>query len=144
MKVRPEQESYIAPNSVSIAEAHYYQEAWIRAIYADEVPVGLVLRHDENQRDDPEAEDFYALWRFMINAKHQGKGYGSRALALVVEHVRANPNATELFTSYVPGEFSPEGFYLKAGFEHTGRQVHGETEMRLELRPGGPKPRELL
>ncbi len=144
LKVRPEQASYIAPNSVSIAEARQHQEAWIRAICADELPVGLVMLHDENLRDDPEVEDFYALWRFMIDAEHQGKGYGARAMALIVEHVAANPRATELFTSYVSGEHSPEGFYLNVGFEHTGRQVHGETEMRLELRPCGPKPRELL
>ena len=133
LKVRPEQERYVAPNAVSIAEAHYHHQAWIRAIYADEVPVGFVMLHDENLRDEPEIEDFYALWRFMIDGEHQGKGYGSRAVGLVVEHVKANPNATELYTSYVPGRYSPERFYLKVGFEHTGRRVHGEPEMRLGL-----------
>ena len=135
LRVRPEQERYIAPNAVSVAEGHYHQEAWIRAIYADEVPVGFVMLHDENLRDDPEVEDFYALWRFMIDAKHQGKGYGSAAMGRVVEHVMTNPMATELLTSYVPGEHSPESFYLGVGFQHTGRRVHGEPEMRLELRP---------
>ena len=48
--------------------------------------------------------------------------------------IKANPNATEILTSYVPGDYSAEGFYLKVGFQHTGRPVHGEPEMRLELR----------
>jgi hypothetical protein len=34
--------------------------------------------------------------------------------------------ATEFLTSYVPGEYSAEGFYLRVGFQHTGRRVHGE------------------
>ena len=134
LKVRPEQERYIASNAVSIAEARYYQRAWVRAICADETPVGFVMLHDGNLRDDPEIEDFYALWRFMIDAEHQGKGYGRQAIGLLVDHVKSNPRATELLTSYIPGEDSPKGFYLKMGFEHTGKEVHGEPEMRLRLR----------
>ena len=134
LKVRPEQERYIASDADSIAEAHYYQQAWIRAIYADDTPVGFVMLHDENLRDDPEKKDSYALWRFMIDAAHQGKGYATRAMRLVIGHVKANPNATELLTSYVPGEGSPEGFYRKMGFEHTGGEINGETEVRLKLR----------
>ena len=132
LKVKPGQR--IAYNAVSVAEAHFHSHAWIRAIYADDTPVGFVMLHDENLRDKPEQKDFYFLWRFMIDAGHQGKGYGAQAMHLVVDHVSSNPNATELLTSYVPGEGSPVGFYEKLGFEHTGREVHGEPEMQLRLR----------
>ena len=134
LTVRPEQRNYVASNADSIAEGHNHQEAWIRAIYAGETPVGLVMLHDENLRDTPEIEDFYALWRLMIDGEHQGKGYGAQAMKLLIEHVKSNPNAAHIFTSYVPGEHSPEGFYRKLGFEHTGRVIDGEREMRLKLR----------
>ena len=134
LTVRPEQRHYVASNAVSIAEEYNHQQAWIRAIYAGETPVGLVMLHDENLRDTPEVEDFYALWRLMIDAEHQGKGYGAQAMKLLVEHVKSNPNAAHILTSYKPGEHSPEGFYRKLGFEHTGRVIHGEREMRLKLR----------
>ena len=134
LKVKPEQETFVATNAVSIAEAHFHTAAWIRAIYAGDTPVGFVMVHDENLRDEPEKRDFYSLWRFMIDAEHQGKGYGGQAIDLVAEHVKSNPNATELLTSYVPGEGSPEGFYRRLGFEHTGKKVGVEPEMGLKLR----------
>ena len=82
LKVRPEQQKFVAPNAVSIAEAPFHRAAWMRAIYAADTPVGFVMLHDENLRDEPEQRDFYALWRFMINAEHQGRGYGGEAINL--------------------------------------------------------------
>ena len=131
--MRPEQRHYVPSNAVSIAAAHNHQQAWIRAIYAGETPVGLVMLHDENLRDTPEVEDLYGQRRLMIDAEHQGKGYGSQAVKLQVEHVKSNPNGAHILTNYKRGEHSPEGFYRKLGFEHTGRVIHDEREMRLKL-----------
>ena len=47
LAVRPEQRHYVASNAASIAEAQSHQQAWIRAIYAGETPVGLVMLHGE-------------------------------------------------------------------------------------------------
>jgi len=126
--VAPEQERFVASNAVSIAEAHFHPEAaWFRAVYADEVPVGFLMLED---RPDLPA---YHLWRFMIDRHHQGMGFGARALALLVEHVRARPGATALSTSCVPGEGGPGPFYEKAGFAYTGEVDDGELVMRLAL-----------
>ena len=70
----------------------------------------------------------------MVDAEHQGKGYGTQVMKLLVKHVKSNPKATQILTSYKAGEHSPVGFYRKLGFEHTGKVVHGEREMRLRLR----------
>ena len=134
LRVKPEQGMFVAFNSESIAEAHFHDEAWMRAVYADDVSVGFVMLHDENLREVPEQKDYYFLWRFMIGAQYQGMGYGAAAMQLVIDHVSSNPNARELLTSYTPGDGSPVGFYRKIGFEHTGRIVHGEPELRLRLR----------
>ena len=121
------QERYVAPAAYSIAESHYEPTSWLRAIYAGEEIVGLVLLSLDV--DKPE----YAIWRFMVAAPHQRKGYGSKALELVVGHVRTLPGATELFTSYVPGQSDPSGFYLRSGFEETDVVEEGERVLRLRL-----------
>ena len=133
LHVGPQQKPFVASNANSVAEAHVYQEAWVKAIYADETPVGLVMLHDENLKDEPVIRHYYFLWRLMICAEQQGNGFGRRAVELVIEQVKSNPDATDLFVSYVPGDGSPEGFYMKLGFEHTGKKVGEELEMRLRL-----------
>jgi diamine N-acetyltransferase len=113
LSVAPDQRHFVATNAESIAEAYFSSEAWFRAVYAGETPVGFVMLSD-----DP-AKPEYFLWRFMISAEHQGKGYGRRALELLVEHVKGRPGARELLVSYVPDDGSPEGFYRGLGFEPT-------------------------
>jgi diamine N-acetyltransferase len=127
LEVAPEQRGYVAPNAVSIAQAHFEPKAWFRAVYADETPVGFVMLHV-----DPEEKEYY-LWRFMIAAEHQGHGYGRQALDLVVEFVRGQPGATALGSSFVPGEAGPREFYLRYGFEETGEVEGDERVIRLAL-----------
>jgi diamine N-acetyltransferase len=129
LKVTSEQENFIASNAVSISEAHFYSEiTWFRAIYADETPVGFVLL------DDDPVKSFYAVWRFMIDARFQGYGFGKRALQLVIEYIKTRPRAKVLLTSCVPGEGSPEEFYKKMGFVPTGEMDEdGEVIMQYEL-----------
>ncbi len=127
LDVAPAQRGYVAPNAVSIAQAHFEPRAWFRAIYAGDAPVGFVML-DEN----PDAGEYF-LWRLMVTAEHQGKGYGRRALDLVVERVRGLPGARELLSSYVPGDDGPAGFYRSYGFVETGELDEGETVIRLEL-----------
>ena len=127
LRVTKEQEQFVASNAISIAEAYFSEDAWFRAIYADETPVGFLMLSDQSDKGE------YFLWRFMVDVQHQGKGYGRRALELLIDHVKTRPNAKELFLSHVPGTGSPEGFYRKLGFEHTGEQVGDELVMKLTL-----------
>lgn len=127
LAVAPGQERFVAPNAVSIAEAYFSENAWFRAVYADETPVGFVMLYD-----DPRKPEYY-LWRFMVAGEHQGKGYGHRALRILISHVKTRPSAEVLLTSYVPGEGSPEGFYRNLGFEPTGKEDDGEIELALRL-----------
>jgi diamine N-acetyltransferase len=127
LKVNAEQEQFVANNAVSIAEAYFEEKAWFRAIYADETPVGFLMLYD-----DPDSPTYY-LWRFMIDARYQGSGFGRRALELLIEHVRTRPNATELTLSYVPADGSPQPFYAGLGFIDTGEIHDGENVMRLTL-----------
>lgn len=127
LAVAPEQEGYIASNAVSIAQAYFEPKAWFRAIAAGEELIGFVMVHR-----DPEARVFY-VWRFMVDARHQGRGYGRRAMELVLEEARSDA-VPEVTLSVVPGERSALGFYRRLGFEETGEVHGGEIVMRLELR----------
>jgi len=128
LKVHPEQERFVAPNAVSIAQAYFDRDvAWFRAIYAGEAPVGFVMLHDE-----PSAPKYY-LWRFMIDHRYQHLGYGARALEQVIDYVRLRPGAHEFLTSVVPGEGTPGPFYEKLGFAYTGEMDEGERVMRKPL-----------
>ncbi len=129
LKVAPHQLDFVATNAESIAEAHFSDRAWFRAIYADDTPVGFLMLElpEANAADAP----IYYLWRLMIGADHQGKGYGRRAIALLVDHVRNQPGATALLTSYVPAETGPRDFYRKLGFEETGEMDEDEVVTRL-------------
>ena len=74
----------------------------------------------------------YYLWRLLIGAEHQGRGYGTAILDEVVALLRAE-GVTELLTSYVPGEGTPEPFYRRYGFVPTGEVEDGEVVLRLDL-----------
>jgi len=127
LEVKESQRGFVAPNAISIAEAHYAPTAWYRAIYAGETPVGFVMLSD-----DPEKAVYY-LWRYMIDGEFQGLGFGRHALQLVIDYVRGRPGAKELTLSYVPGAGSPRDFYAGLGFQDTGEVHGGEHVMRLTL-----------
>jgi len=127
LSVREDQKAFVRPNSVSIAEAHFSENAWFRAIYADENPVGFLMLYDE-----PE-EPVYYLWRFMIDGRYQRQAYGHQALELLIDHVRTRPNAKELLTSVVQEDGGPQVFYEKHGFKLTGEYNEGQAVMRLQL-----------
>jgi diamine N-acetyltransferase len=127
LEVEPDQRGFVAPNAVSIAQAYFEPKAWFRAVYAGEEPVGFVMLFEDTEKAE------YFLWRLMVAGEHQGKGYGRRALDLVVERVRELPGARELTSSFVPGDAGPRDFYLRYGFEETGEVDEGEHVIRLEL-----------
>ena len=127
LNVADDQKDLVAPNSVSIAQAAHTTNRWERAIYADEEPVGYVLLSED--RDRPR----YYLWRYMIDTRYQGMGFGRAAMRQVIDYVRTLPNATEMFLTYVPKANGPRDFYASLGFADTGVEHEGELEMRLAL-----------
>jgi len=122
----------VAPNLRSMAQAAVYPEAWPRAIYAGEQPVGFLMLYDPSAVQEPEQSDFY-LWRLMIDRAHQGRGYGLGALRLLIEQVRRRPGAERLLLSYVAPAPRLVRFYESLGFAATGALVEGEVEMSLPL-----------
>jgi len=123
----PPKRFMVAPNAVSIAQAHFEEHAWFRAIYAGEIPVGFVMLYEDEQEEE------YFLWRYMIAEPHHGKGFGRRGLELVIAHVRTQPGAKMLETSCGQGPGSPEGFYQTLGFTRNGKMLGQEVGLSLAL-----------
>ena len=124
---------FVAPNAVSLAQALFSQEAWCRAIYRAEELVGFVMVEDESQRNPPTEHPGIGVWRFMIDERQQGRGYGRAALRLVIDHARSRPGQTKLRTSCVPGPHSPIAFYERCGVRRTGEFDEDEEILELPL-----------
>jgi diamine N-acetyltransferase len=131
--VAPQQRCFVATNAESLAQALFAPEAWYRAIYHANEPVGFVMLSDESLRHPPPASPEIWVWRFMVDIRYQRKGIGRAALHLVVEHVRSKKLFERLLLSYVPGEGSPERLYRSLGFQPTGAIEDGEVVMALNL-----------
>ena len=127
------QSGFVAPNAVSIAQAYFEPAAWFRAIHDGDVPVGFVMLYDPRRAVAPRDPDVAFLWRFMVDAAHQGRGVGSRALDLVVAHARTLPGVARLRVSYVDAPGHPAPFYAGAGFVPTGAIEDGEVVMERSL-----------
>ncbi|MEU4419908.1 GNAT family N-acetyltransferase [Actinoplanes sp. NPDC024001] len=136
LRVRPGQEQFVdgVPESLREAAANPRARPWLRAVYAEDEPVGFLLLADAAEPGNGVIPWPYYLWRMLIDGRYQGRGYGRAALDLLLGYLRERPGAETLITSIVPGPGSPYGFYLRYGFRPTGEWF--DHEQVLALRTG--------
>ncbi|MDP3130146.1 MAG: GNAT family N-acetyltransferase, partial [Bacillota bacterium] len=84
------QKKCVASNVKSLAQAYVnLNDAWPRAVYHGEEPIGFIMLHLHPDDHIPEADrPAMYLWRLMIAGPHQGKGYGKTVLDMLVEKGR--------------------------------------------------------
>ena len=134
LQVAANQHGLVAPNAISIAQAYFEPAAWFRAVCAGDEPVGFAMLYDPTRTKEPEdGPDVCFLWRFMIDAAHQRRGYGLAALRLLIAHVRTLPGVTRFMTSYVPSPGNASPLYERVGFRPTGEVDDGEIVLELPL-----------
>lgn len=119
LKISPEQEAakFVAPVVRSLADAWYYREEGItypKAIYADEDLVGFIMY----ELDTEEQQVF--IWRFLIDQRYQGKGYGRQTIEAVLEMAKEQAQITKVVADYVDGNEPMKKILLDLGFEETG------------------------
>ncbi|MFN9107381.1 MAG: GNAT family N-acetyltransferase [Betaproteobacteria bacterium] len=117
----------VAPNAVSIAQAYFHDEAWFRAIHADGALVGFLMLWDPSLVEVSEDPRFI-LWRFMIDARFQRRGYGRAALELACAHARER-GADALYLTHVKAVDEAARLYRSVGFAYTGVEADGELWM---------------
>lgn len=115
LKAKPEQAGFIASNLYSIAQVQFLEGFVAMAIYAEETMVGFTMYGPD------EDDGNYWIYRLMIDAKYQGRGYGRQALHQVVDQIRSKPDRTDvIMLSYHPDNKHASALYAQAGFEEIG------------------------
>jgi diamine N-acetyltransferase len=129
LELAPEQQELVASNLYSIAESQFDQDARPRAVYAGENVVGFLM-YDVSRRDDTLRASIY---RFMIDAKYQGKGYGRIALAKALDEIKGIPEIRKVTIRYMPDNPIAKPFYASFGFVEVGKDEDGEVIAEIML-----------
>lgn len=142
LSVGEAQREFVASNSWSIMEAYTtVTEGGVAlpfGIYADDTPVGfLMIGFDCMDWEDAPAvaHGTYSVWRLMIDAQYQGKGYGRRALEEALAYIRTFPcGPAELcWLSFEPDNQIARRLYHSMGFEENGEMDGHEVVAVLRL-----------
>lgn len=126
LELRPDQEELVASNAESLEEADEDPCARPRAIYAGDRLVGFLMY------DTPD-EGVVTIYRFMIDRREQGKGYGRGALERALDEIRTTPGAHEISICYMPQNVAARDLYSGAGFTERGIDEDGEVVATLPI-----------
>lgn len=126
LKVAKAQERYVASSTTILARAYAYRNSGSRAlyIYEDEIPVGMVLYHDE------ESLGAYVFSEIFIDEQFQGNGYGRAATKLVLDNMRKDGKYSKVILCYIEGNDAAKKLYEGFGFIEVERD---EDEVIMEL-----------
>lgn len=121
LKPKQEQQRFIASNLYSIAEAQFLPDFVTKSIYFEEILVGFAMYGKA-----PEDSNYW-IYRFMIDNRFQGRGYGKNAMKLIINDVEMKDDRTDiLMLGYNPENDSARKFYEKVGFQEVGLAPWGE------------------
>ena len=117
LSVREDQKGFLAPASGILARESVYRDCGGRVfvIEDDGTVVGLALVREFT--DEPLG---YDLQQFMIDKNYQGKGYGSAALALILEELRAERRFDHVEVCVKKEDAAAIRLYEKHGFTDSG------------------------
>jgi RimJ/RimL family protein N-acetyltransferase len=134
VRTHPSQRRFVATVAESYADALFPDVIngapvlpRLRAIEADGELVGFVMLAEATAHH-PEPY----LWRLLVDRRHQRRGIGDRALAALIDELRADGHTT-LMVDWNLGPGTPESFYLRRGFVKVRNINDGEVEGRLTL-----------
>ncbi|MBN1329577.1 MAG: GNAT family N-acetyltransferase [Candidatus Heimdallarchaeota archaeon] len=127
LKVKKEQESFVASNAISIAQSKFEPYLECYGIYIKEKMVGFSAL-GINPKDK-------TLWiaRHMIDENYQGQGYGKAGLKAVIEFMKEKFNQMEIFLDVEENNEIATTLYLKAGFKPTGEKHGNSPIFKLNL-----------
>lgn len=123
------QVDYLASNAYSIAEASFYPHYRTRAIYSDDTLIGFLMYVSLAEEGDPGE---FALYRFMVDHRQQGKGYGRRALELALQEIAAHGDVKCVWICYWPNNPAAKKFYASLGFVETELDENGEMYAKID------------
>ena len=142
LKVKPEQEDFVATNAQSVIEAYVTEKAGDVALpfglFDGDTAVGfLMLGYGclSDEENPSIAAGNYCIWRLMIGAKLQGRGYGRQAMQAALDYIRTWPcgEAEYCWISYEPENANAAALYHSFGFAPNGETDDGEIVEVLKL-----------
>ncbi len=126
LSVRDDQ-PFVASNAFSVAESKIFPDWITRAVYHEDEMVGFVM-YSMNY----EKSELY-LCRFMIDQKHQGKGYGKATLELLKEIAMNDEKIRKMTLSTNPENANGIRIYEKFGFVDMKYKEEDEEVFSLDL-----------
>lgn len=112
---------YCAPNMYSLAQAYLYPVAKPFCLFNDDEYVGFVMY----LRDSDDNEVW--IWRFNIDEKFQGKGYGRKGMEEVLKRIIDEyDDLDKIYLSTEPENEKAIKLYESLGFINTGKVEEGE------------------
>ncbi|MGC9780872.1 MAG: GNAT family N-acetyltransferase [Candidatus Heimdallarchaeota archaeon] len=111
LHVDQEQEQFVASNLYTIAQMQFKEEKIAKGVYVDNKAVGLIAYALED----------YDIWRLMIDIRYQGRGYGKRAMELVLDILRKDGRLKTARTSIVVENVVMRNLIESKGFKENGK-----------------------
>ena len=136
LKVREDQEKFVASNVYSIAQAHFgdeYHGHWNLfpfGIYDGDTAVGFVMYALNFEYSKHQAY----IQRLMVDVNFQGKGYGRFGMEAMLKIFREDERIKTVGISYEPTNEVGRKLYASLGFVETGEFEDDEVIAELNLR----------
>ncbi|APF39134.1 Acetyltransferase (GNAT) family [Chelatococcus sambhunathii] len=127
LRPHPHQAAYIASNAESLEEAEDNGACVPLIITAAGEPVGFAMY----ARDEDDGN--YWIYRLMIDARFQGKGYGRAALGHILEQLSRLPGCPCVVLGVHPENERARRIYESFGFRYTGAVIGGEIVMEYRF-----------
>ena len=122
----PEQQRFIATNADSLAEAAQNPSCRPMIIAAGGVPVGFAMA----ALDSDDGNEW--IYRFMIDQRYQGRGYGAQALDLLARQIFVDTGCPRIMLGVKPDNAAAIRLYERAGFRPAGFEFDGEIAFCME------------
>lgn len=128
LSVTEEQDRFVEPNSVSIAQSKYERTLQLRAVYLQQDLVGFIMYNTE-----PEELGGHWIYRLMIDKRYQRKGIGKHVMRLIIDEMATNLDCKRIVAGYKPDNAAAGTLYTALGFEDRGNKFGKEMAVVLDL-----------
>ena len=140
LTVRSDQLDLVSNNAKTLAEAAYETGSSVWGLWDSETLVGLMAMINPSEHpfqdypfvDPRDGTPAAYLWRLMVGAGFQGRGYGAAALEMAFETAR-DWGFTRLIAHVSDAPHSNLPFYQRFGFEPTGLIEDGELVIAAQV-----------